>query len=272
MKKQYSIVDNKKKKYVKECFFDVLDIEDCRVPVDNGSTFSGENILLTHEISNGFLEQLTEQISGKIFKVLNRKKDKRSYLALRSRYIIEIDNVKYFWATLFWNNTIGHVDLWLKVWSKNGPVEFTDNSNLIFEICDRKESQMCDKNFSGATYRYWEDQINIYFDLFDKKAQNKSEKTHPSSYPDVIINCHFDKLVTNTLKQRVCIFLNNYISNFNCNLQNEYEIHDFFLVDNPSKKVISISIDFGNCEPDTLVELLQHLSKSNLGIIDFSFN
>ena len=43
------------------------------------------------------------------------------------------------------------------------------------------------------------------------------------------------------------------------------------LVAKISNEVISIFIDFGNCEPDVMDELVQYLSKSKLGIKNFSF-
>ena len=270
--KKYTIIVNNKKKYVKKYFCDVLDIEDSRGPINNYAAITDENVSLTHEISDKFLEQLTEQISEKIFKVLNRKKVKGSFLSIRDRYIVEIENVKYIWITLFWDRTIGEVDLWVKFWSEKETTKSTDESNMIFEIANREESQMCDEIRFRERFKYWVDQINIYFDLFSEKVQKDIEKTHPSNYPDVTINFHFDKIVNGTLKQQVYISLNNYISNFNYNLQNEYRIHDFFLIDNTSNKVISVFIDFGNCEPTILHELLQHLWKSKLGIVDFSFN
>lgn len=272
MKKHYIILDNKKNKYVKKCFYDVLDIEDRRGPVNNYSTTRNKNLLLTHEISNRFLEQLTEQISGKIFRVLNRKKDKRSFLCLRDRYIVEIDNVKYIWITLFWNSIIGEVDLWVKFWNENVPTELTNYSDLIFEISNREESQMCDKMRFGENFKYWVDQINIYFDLFSEKSQKEVLEKHPSNYPDVTINCHFNKIVNNITKQRVYISLDEYIANWNYNVQNECKIHDFFLIDNNSNKIISIFVDFGNCEPVVLDKLVKHLSKSNLGINKLSFS
>lgn len=76
MKKQYIIIDNKKNKYFKNCICDVLDIKDSRGSIENYSVMKNRNILPTHEISIAFLEQLTEQVSTEIFKILNKKRIK----------------------------------------------------------------------------------------------------------------------------------------------------------------------------------------------------
>jgi hypothetical protein len=272
MKKQYIIVDQKKNKHLKKCFGDILNIKDNRPVIDSCSVVSDNNKLFACEISNRFLEQLTEQISGEIFNTLNRKKDRRTYLSLRDSYIVQMETTKYIWVTLFWNNTIGEVDLWVKFWSKNGQEELNDDSDLIFKICNREESKICDKIRFGKEFKFWAEQINIYFDLFSKETKKEIRKKRPSNYPDTIINCHFSRDIDQNLRQQLYLSLKNYISNFNDNFKNEFKIHDFFLLENNSNEIISVFIDFGNCEPSVLDELLQCLLKSNLGIIEFSFN
>lgn len=269
--KKYTIIVNNKRKYVKKYFCDVLDIKDSRGAINNYATITDENVLLTHEISDKFLEQLTEQISEKIFKVLNREKVKGSFLSLRDRYIIEIENVKYIWITLFWDSIIGEVDLWVKFWREKETAKLTDESNIIFDVANREESQMCDEIRFRERFKYWVDQINICFDLFSNEKQKETEKIYPLSFPDITINCHFAKTVNHTLKRQVYYLLNNYITNFNNNLQNDFRIHDFFLIDGISNEVVSIFIDFGNCETDAIDELVQYLSKSKLGIQKISF-
>lgn len=271
MKKQYIIIDNKKNKYVKKCICDVLDIKDSRGSIENYSVMKNRNILPTHEISIAFLEQLTEQVSTEIFKILNKKKDKCSYLCLRDRYIVEIDNVKYLWVTLFWNDIIGEADLWIKFWHENAAENMTDVSDLVFNISNREETKMCDKIRFGQEFKFWADQINVSFSLFSKSHKKGTSKKQPVNYPDVTLNCFFDKKVNSDLKQQLYNCLSNYIFSSGCNIQNDFKIHDFFLIDSNSGKKITVFIDFGNCGPEVLEGLLQYLSKSELGITRFSF-
>ena len=89
MKKQYIIVDNKRNKYVRKCSCETLNIKDSRGAINNYAAITGENLSLTHEISDKFLEQLTEQISEKIFKILPSYKVNRGVSYQVNRWYVE---------------------------------------------------------------------------------------------------------------------------------------------------------------------------------------
>ena len=106
----------------------------------------------------------------------------------------------------------------------------------------------------------------MYFGLYATEITNKDSDNYPNSYPDVTISCHFNKPIDYSLKNEVYACVEKYVSMWNSDIKNSDKIHDFFFVDNTSDKVISIFVDFGNCEPKVLEKLLEYLSKSDLKI------
>ncbi len=88
------------------------------------------------------------------------------------------------------------------------------------------------------------------------------------SYPDIVINCKFFRKISEELKMKIFEFVEQYVAEWN--RREGSKIHYCDLVDSDSEYSVSVHVDFGDCDPVAVIQLLKLLEKSDLKIDDVS--
>ena len=79
------------------------------------------------------------------------------------------------------------------------------------------------------------------------------------NYPDVTIEFQLNNTEGNFEKNKILNCIGKYVALWNNNENNEDKIHDYFLIDDTSDKSFSLYIDFGNCDPVVLMNMIHYL-------------
>lgn len=250
--------------YKGSSLYRVLDCHDNRqrdrtFPKSHGTHF------LTEDIHYTFFKQLTEQVSLKISQIIKMDFPKDAAFYYCDRYLL--DFTSFFCIKIILRlNEYHSFDVWVKCKKNLSLFNLSEENELVFELCNKEESQGLFIQRFGHGSGYWTDELQEYLEI----SKRKKRTSLISSYPDIVLKCKSRWKITDEQKSGLNNTLETFITEWNSS--NEFEpIHYFDLLESTSVREISIHIDFGNCEPEALEKLyyvlleLDFINKIELG-------
>lgn len=247
---------------------DIIDRRDIRIPhID-----FGEHLVLTDTIHLSFLEQFTLQLSPKIFQAVGFELPESWQILFVDRLFVEQGENFYIMFALS-NHSIEFCEyVWAKCFADLSLLDLSIQNELTFELCSAQEIEKCQIIRLGHTQRIdWLKETKESLKSASRRRKTKKEpELEEPSYPDVTVKCHMKTRVNEEMKKRIFQNVTDFITLWNSDDANIDKIHDAALLESQEKKILSIFIDFGNCDPSVLEKLLYHLYDSNLDIEQIS--
>ena len=247
----------------------VLDNRDCH-PVD----LVPVGLWLSTDLHISFFESLTVQISPQIYEKVGRVLPPSFFIAFPDRYFIKGNNI--FYLEIYLTNRRGYGDyIWIKCFADLSKIDLSKENELVFELCSMEETkECCEIRFlrNVNPTNFWTEDLRRYLKM-PKKSNCVQEFESPMDiqYPDVTINCFFDFRITNELRNAVFQYISDFIDDWNTKKFDGDQIHECALCDGVDDNCVSVFVDFGNCEPEVLGFLIEHLKKSKLKITKIGF-
>jgi len=208
--------------------------------------------------STSFVDALSNQLSARLVELSGKKLSGEWNISLQDRYdsipagTVSIDGVNYRLVGLATQNAeVINIGV---CWKENYDVcDYVNNDDISFSITE-------------IDFGYGPHPLDKIIEFIQNGGFlcNEKQVRKNYSYPDVTIEFYCKKKTNNDLQQRILNTVGKYVLQWNNNEKNEDKIHDFFLIDSDSDKVISVFVDFGNCNPNVLAELLNYLDKGHL--------
>ena len=268
MKNTFKITTVDGKTYIKESPQRVLDIYDRRQVerADYDYKSDPEYHIITHDIHCSFFEQLTLQISPQIFTSLKSELPSCYHISCGDRILIHKDHLFYMFTALLGQDL--ELRPWVKFYSDSPSPDFSKEDQWHFELCNEEESKQCDiLRFGREVYDvFWATKLNNFLEGKDTVYYDMEQDAYDDccSYPDVTVQCHMKKRVDEALKNEIFGIVEDYISLWNSNPENLDQIHYASLEENVADNhIVSVFIDFGNCDPLALANLLEYLLQAN---------
>ncbi len=267
MKNTFKITTADGKTYIKESPQKVLDIFDGRQVKRDCKSDSACQII-THDIHYSFFEQLTLQISPQIFALLNRPLPYSLHISCVDRVLVLKDHLFYMLIFSGGEELPFILNIWIKFYADSPSSDFSEENQWHFELCNEEEAKQCDiLRFGREVYDvFWATELNNFLEGKDPACYDMGQDSNDDccNFPDVTVQCHMKKRVDEALKNKIFGIVEDYISLWNSNPDNLDKIHYACLdEDAEDDRIISILIDFGNCDPIALADLLDYLHQAN---------
>lgn len=248
------------------------------------------------DLSVSFLNQLTLQISKKLIQKIPSCITPETSMTFHAERCIKSNGFCYSFVTISPLETpdgfLEIISLIVIKWrSKSSKFEYiemnqeVDEDLIEFMLCDYDEEEA----FCKAYFKYdigvqgCLDRLVNYINNFKNDSQSDTIKIDNyidiyniesfgdlDSYPDIVFNLNFDKNIDESILKQTKNAFSEFIDKYNS--KNKSKIHDAFCVTNldsnyeESNNHLLFSVDFGNCNPKVLFELINFLEKSNLNI------
>ena len=257
--------------YCKACeqrTMDIIDRRDMRIPhID-----FGEHLVLTDTIHLSFLEQFALQLSPKIFQAVGFDLPESLKIFFVDRLFVEQGKEFGVMFTLLDPSFEFCEYVWAKCLADLSLLDLSIQNELTFELCSAQETEKYGIMRIGFDQGIdWLKKTKERFKNFSKRRKTKKEpEPQEPSYPDVTVKCHMKPRVNEEIKKRIFQNVTDFITLWNSDEANIDKIHDAALLESQEKKILSIFIDFGNCDPSVLEKLLYHLYDSNPDIEQIS--
>lgn len=266
MKNTFKITTADGKTYQKESRQRVLNIEDGRQVKREGESDSACQII-THDIHYSFFEQLTLQISPQILSLSKMELSDSLLISCVDRVFVLKDRLFYMLIFSSGKPLPFILNMWIKFYADSPSPDFSKEDQWHFELCNEEESKQCDiLRFGRKVYDFWATELNDFLEGKDAAYYDVEQDTYDDccNYPDVTVQCHMKKRVDEALKNKIFGIVEDYVSLWNSNAEHSDKIHYTCLNENiEDDRVISIFIDFGNCDPIALANLLEYLYQAN---------
>ena len=204
------------------------------------------------KINTSFEDELCRQISEKLMEIsgcdLSPKWSIFIYTHLET---VSVDQVNYRLIKL-----------------KTGNAESMD-----IGVCWKEDYDVCDYVTSkDVKFELTEFKFHPWVHSLEKiqsfvKNEGYSSVPHSRnklSYPDVTIDFQFKETVEDYEKNQILNCIGKYVAMWNNNENHEEKIHDFFLIDDKCDKSVSVYVDFGNCDPVVLENMLSYFREEYL--------
>lgn len=267
MKNTFKITTAGGKTYQKESQQRVLNIEDGRQMKNKGEPDSACQII-TRDIHYSFFEQLTLQISPQILSLSKIKFHDSLLISCVDRVFVLKDRLFYMLIFASGKPLPFILNIWIKFYADSPSPDFSKEDQWHFELCNDEEAKQCDiLRFGREVYDvFWATELNNFLEGKDTAYYDVEQAVYDDgcNYPDVTVQCHMKKRVDEVLKNKIFGIVEEYISLWNSDPEHSDQIHYACLDENiEDDRVISIFIDFGNCDPMALADLLEYLHQAN---------
>lgn len=197
------------------------------------------------KINTAFLDELSRQISEKLMELAECDLSPKWSISISTiQETVSVDGVNYCLIELKnYNAECMSIGV---CWNGNYDVcDYITRDNIKFELTE---------------FKFHDGRIHSLEEIsaFVKNGGYHYLHKNKLNYPDVTLDFQLKNTVDNYEKNKILAYIEKYVASWNNNENNEDKIHDCFLIDGTSDKVFSIYLDFGNCDPVALKDMIDY--------------